>query len=158
MGLAKVNAIDFIGIEEGHYTTKTWVREVNERIHITMLDELSKKNLFMGRLHYHEAGNRMELILSPREGMTIVNDMLVQMMGWEGLDYEIFNGTGRKMHTMLPYSCQFEANSEQMMVYTDIIAFSTVGSENMPLLHTVHLEAGGKPCHRQFNEIQYHRL
>ena len=45
-----------------------------------------------------------------------------------------------------------------MMVYTDIIAFSMVGSENMPLLHTIHLEPDRLPCHRQFNEIQYHHL
>ena len=62
------------------------------------------------------------------------------------------------MRSTLPYHCQFEANGEQMMVYTDIKAFSMVGSENMPLLYTIHLEPDGLPCHRQFNEIQYHHL
>ena len=33
-----------------------------------------------------------------------------------------------------------------------------VGSENMPLFRTIHLEPDGLPCHRQFNKVQYHRL
>ena len=45
-----------------------------------------------------------------------------------------------------------------MMVYADIIAFSMVGSENMPLLCAIHLEPYGLLCHRQFNEIHYHHL
>ena len=100
----------------------------------------------------------MEVMLGMWEGMTVTDPMLVHMTGWERVGYEIFNGGNRKIRSTLPYHYQFKANGEQMMVYTDIIAFSTVGSENIPLLHTIHLEPDGLPCHRQFNEIQYHRL
>ena len=37
-------------------------------------------------------------------------------------------------------SCKFDVNSEQMMVYTDIIDYSTVSSQNVTLLWTMHLE------------------
>jgi len=158
LGLAKVNAVDYIGIKEGRYTAKTWVREINERIKVTMLDEVSKKNLFMGRLRYSEAGNKIEIVLGIKEGMTIIDPMLAHMTGWERSGYEILNMGKSKMRADLPYPCQFEANGEQMMVYTNIIDFCTVGSENMPLLRTIHLDPDGLPCHRQFNEIQYHPL
>ena len=68
----------------------------------------------------------------------MTDPMLAHMTGWERAEYKIFNGGNRKMRSTLPYHCQFEANSEQIMVYTDIIAFSIVGSENMPLLHMIH--------------------
>ena len=84
--------------------------------------------------------------------------MLSFMTGWNGEKHKIFNTTKRKLCATLPHPCQFDANSEQMMIYTDLISFSTMGSENMPLLRTIHLDSDGYPCHRQFNEIQYHRL
>ena len=108
----------------------------------------------MGCLCYNEVGNHIEVMLGIHEGMTMTDPMLAHMTRWERAGYEIFNGRNRKMRSTLLYHCQFEANSEQMMVYTDIIAFSMVGSENMPLLNTIHLEPDGLPCHRQFNEIQ----
>ena len=103
-----------------------------------MRDEVTKTNLFMGRLRYNEAGNHIEVMLGVQEGMTVVDSMLAHMTGWERAGYEIFNAGARRLRQTLPYRCQFEANGEQMMVYTDIIAFSMVGSENMPLLRTIH--------------------
>ena len=158
VGLAKVNAVDYIGIKEGHYMAREWVTKINDRIRVTMRDEIAKTNLFMGRLCYNEAGNHIEVMLGIREGMTIMDLMLAHMMGWEKAGHEIFNMGSKKLRQSLPYHCQFKANGEQMMVYTDIIAFSMVSSENMPLLHTIHLEPDGLPCHRQFNEIEYHHL
>ena len=158
IGLAKVNPVDYISIKEGRYSAKEWVNRINDRIRVMMWDKIVKNNLFMGCLCYNEVGNHIEVMLGIQEGMTMTDPMLAHMTGWERVGYEIFNGGNRKMRSTLPYHCQFEANSKQMMVYTDIIAFSTVGSENMPFLHTIHLEPDGLPCHRQFNEIQYHCL
>ena len=36
IGLAKVNAVDYIGIKEGRYSTSEWVNKINDRIRVTM--------------------------------------------------------------------------------------------------------------------------
>ena len=112
IGLAKVNAVDYIGIKEGHYSVKEWVNKINERIRVTMQDEVAKKNLYMGRLRYNKVGNHIEVMLGIREGMTMTDPMLAHMTGGERVGYEIFNGSNRKMRSTLPYHCQFEANGE----------------------------------------------
>ena len=56
LNLDRVNAVDYIAILEGRYTAKTWVRTINERLKETVVDELTRENLFQGCLHYHEAG------------------------------------------------------------------------------------------------------
>ena len=54
--------------------------------------KLQKKNLFMGHLHYNEAGNHIEVMLGIWEGMTMTDSMLAHMTGWERAGYKIFNG------------------------------------------------------------------
>ena len=67
--------------------------------------------------------------------MTITDEMLMHMTGWEGKDFKLVNlGKSGKMRQILPYSCKFDVNDEQMMVYTDIIDYSTVSSQNVALL------------------------
>ena len=158
LNLDRVNAVDYIAILEGRYTAKTWVRAINERLKETVVDELTKENLFQGRLRYHEAGNQIEVVLGARESMTVTDPMLAHMTGWERADAEMFNGGNAKTRSFLPYPAKFDANGDQMLVYTNIIQYSTVGSENMPLLRTVYLDPGGMPCNRQFKQIQYHLL
>ena len=160
IGLAQVVAVDYIGIREGRYSARTWVRAINERIKETMVPDVNakKKNLFRGRLRYHDESNRIEVVLGTQESMSITDPMLAHMTGWEEVNHELVNmGTGT-MRTFLPYLCRFDANGEQMMVYTNIIEYSTVGSENVALLRTLHLEPDGLPCHRECTEIQYHPL
>ena len=124
-----------------------------------MYDPSTKDNLYLGRLCYHEVQNKIEVMLRMEESMTITDNMLMHMTGWEGKDLELLNfSKSGKMQQILPYSCKLNANSEQMMVYTDIIDYSTVGSQNVTLLPTVHLKPEGRPCHRECSEIQYHRL
>ena len=36
IGLAKVNAVDYISIKEGHCSVKEWVNRINDRIRVTM--------------------------------------------------------------------------------------------------------------------------
>ena len=156
--LARVNAVDYVGIFEGRYKAKDWVRTINQRLKEAIVDKVTQENLYMGRLRYHEAGNQIEVVLGPREGMALTDPMLATMTGWESTGKEIFNPGNAKSRTLLPYPCQFDTNGDQMFVYTNIIQFSTVGSENMPLLCTVYLEPGGFPCNRQFKQIQYHLL
>ena len=36
IGLAKVNAVDYISIKEGCYSAKEWVNRINDRIRVTM--------------------------------------------------------------------------------------------------------------------------
>ena len=158
INLERVNAVDYIGILEGRYSAKTWVRAINEILKETLVDELTKEHLYQGRLRYHEAGNQIEVILGVRESMTVTDPMLAFMSGWEGDGVEMFNGGNAKTRTFLPYSSKFDANGDQMFVYTNIIQYSTVGSENMPLLRTVYLDLGGMPYNRQFKQIQYHLL
>ena len=91
--------------------------------------------------------------------MSITDEMLMHMTGWEGKNFELVNlGKSGKMGQILPYSCKFDVNGEQMMVYTDIIDYSTVSSQNVALLRTMHLEPEGRPYHHECSEIQYHRL
>lgn len=157
--LLKANVVDYIGLREGRYTAKSWVRSVNDRIKETMYDPTTKEHLYLGRLRYHEVQNKIEVVLGMEEGMAITDEMLVHMTGWEGKNFELVNlGTSGKIRQILPYSCKFDVNGEQMMVYTDIIDYSTVGSQNVALLRTVHLEPEGRPCHRECTEIQYHGL
>ena len=67
--------------------------------------------------------------------MTVTDEMLMHMTGWEGKDFKLVNlGKSGKMRQILPYSCKFDVNGEQMMVYTDIIDYSTVRSQNVALL------------------------
>ena len=76
--------------------------------------------------------------------MSITDEMLMHMTGWEGKNFELVNLSKLgKMRQILPYSCKFDVNGEQMMVYTDIIDYSTVGSQNVALLQTMHLELEG---------------
>ena len=159
IGLAKVNTVDYISIKEGHYSAKEWVNRINDRIQVMMQDEIAKKELVHGSFalqrgrQLHRSHVRYTGSYDRDRSHACSHDQVGERVG-----YKIFNGGNRKMRSTLPYHCQFEANGKQMMVYTNIIVFSMVGSENMPLLHTIHLEPDGLPCHRQFNEIQYHRL
>ena len=74
-------------------------------------------------------------MLGMEESMTVTDEMLVHMTGWEGRDFEMVNlSKSGKMRQILPYSCKFDVNGEQMMVYTDIIDYSTVRSQNVALL------------------------
>ena len=135
------------------------MRAINKILKETLIDELTKEHLYQGRLRYHEAGNQIEVILGARESMTVTDPMLTFMSGWEGAGVEMFNGGNAKTCTFLPYSSKFDANGDQMFVYPNIIQYSTVGSENMPLLCKVYLDpGGGMPCNRQFKQIQYHLL
>ena len=36
IGLAKVNAVDYISIKEGRYSAKVWVNRINDRIRVMM--------------------------------------------------------------------------------------------------------------------------
>ena len=129
------------------------MRAINERLKETVVDELTRENLFQGRLHYHEAGNQIEVVLGARESMTVTDPMLAHMTGWERADAEMFNGGNAKTRSFLPYPAKFDANGDQMLVYTNIIQYSTVGSENMPLLRTVYLDPG--ECHATVSSNRY---
>ena len=114
---------------------KTWVRAINDCIKETMYDPTAKEHLYLGRLHYHEVQNKIEVMLGMEESMSVTDEMLMHMTGWEGKNFELVNlGKSGKMHQILPYSCKFDVNGEQMMVYTDIIDYSTVSSQNVALL------------------------
>ena len=133
--LLKANIVDYIGIREGWYMAKSWVCAINDRIKETMYNPSTKEHLYLGQLCYHEVQNKIEVMLGMEESMTITDEMLMHMTGWEGKDFELVNfGKSGKMRQILPYLCKFDANSEQMMVYTDIIDYSTVGSQNVALL------------------------
>ena len=92
IGLANVNAVDYINIKEGCYSVKEWVNRIKDRIRVTMRDKISKKGLC-----YNEVGNHIEVMLGVREGMTMTDPMLAHMTGWERAEYKIFNGGNRKM-------------------------------------------------------------
>ena len=126
-------------------------------IQVTMRDKIAKK-IVHGSFALQEGGqpHRSHVRYRGRYDRDRSHACSYDWVGESG--YKIFNGGNKKMRSTLLYRCQFEANGEQMMVYTKIIAFSMVRSENMPLLHVIHLEPDGLPCHRQFNKIQYHRL
>ena len=67
--------------------------------------------------------------------MTITDKMLVHMTGWEGKHFELVNlSKSGKMRQILPSLCKFDVNGKEMMVYTDIIDYSTVGPQNVTLL------------------------
>ena len=111
--LLKANVVDYIGIREGRYTAKNWVRSINDRIKETMYDPTTKEHLYMGRLRYHEVQNKIEVVLGMEESMTITDEMLVHMTGWEGKNFELVNlGTSGKTCQVLPYSCKFDVNGE----------------------------------------------
>ena len=108
---------------------KSWVHAINDCIKETMYDPSTKENLYLGRLRYHEVQNKIKVMLGMEESMTITDKMLVHMTGWEGKHFKLVNlGKSGKMQQILPYSCKFDVNSEQMMVYTEIIDYSTVSS------------------------------
>ena len=160
IGLTSVVAVDYIGMREGRYSAKSWVRAVNDRIKETMVvtEKVKRKHLYRGCLHYQEESNKIEVVLGSQESMSITDPMLAHMTGWEEAGYKMINMGASLMRTFPPYLTQFDANGEQMMVYTNIIEYSTVGSENVALLRTLHLEPDGLPCHHECTDIQYHPL
>ena len=155
IGLTSLVAVDYIGIREGRYSAKLWVRAVNDRIKETMavMEKAKMKYLYRGCLHYHKESNKIEVIQGSQQSISITDPMLAHMTGWEEAGYEMINMGASLMQTFFPYLTQFDANGEQMMVYMNIIEYSTVGSENVALLRTLHLEPDSLPCHCKCTDI-----
>ena len=84
--LVKGHIVDYIGLREGKYTAKSWVCAINDHIKETMYNPSTKENLYLGQLHYHEVQNKIKVMLGMEESMTVTDEMLMHMTGWEGKD------------------------------------------------------------------------
>ena len=73
--LLKANVVNYIGVREGCNMAKSWVCSINDHIKETMYDPSTKENLYLGRLHYHEVQNKIEVMLGMEESITVTDEM-----------------------------------------------------------------------------------
>ena len=119
---------------------------------------------FRGRLSYNSVSKTISVYLKPGEWVDFPTPRLRDLMGFRATDGGIIrnNEGARGRSYELPTPANFSFFTQQMFVYTNIVAYAQVGNIYAPIIRIVDLDVKSKDekgvIHRSYQRPQYFKV